>query len=245
MVEHTQRSLRILFALLYGAELTWEHLATADSSSTLEKLRYLITAGAYAEYLGCLDHITAPVTAIIRSNLSFAYLIPENPQACLLFTKKFSLEAEFYDCTRHIVAQAFHNEGRLLAVRWETAAEWLDVDEDELKRFYKPQFWHQQMRRSRLKSSLYSLQIESISREEIDKDQTPHALFDWLVYKVNAWRGEEKAEEKAFFLARAIWGQWLAAHDGSAYAVTEGYTMEAAQYRYALLPILVALSLLS
>lgn len=104
MVEHTQRSLRILFALLYGAELTWEHLATADSSSTLEKLRYLITAGAYAEYLGCLDHITAPVTAIIRSNLSFAYLIPENPQACLLFTKKFSrsVESTFWLRWKHL-----------------------------------------------------------------------------------------------------------------------------------------------
>lgn len=233
-VEHTQRSLRILFALLYDAELSWYHVATSyEQTDTLEALRYLITAGAYAEYFQCLDHITAAVTAIVRSDESFVQLIPNALLPCLLFTQKFSLYEEFYDCTRHIVAQAFYNEGLVTGpFSWNEAADWLDVNPADLEAFYRPQFLYQQAKRSRLKSALYSLQIESIERREIRNDNSQHALFSWIVTKVQDWWGERKAEEKAYFLARAIWGQWLAAHDGSAFAVKQGFDPEASRFRY-------------
>jgi hypothetical protein len=154
----TKRSLRLFFALLYGAKVQCEHLCSVDKAHKLtatmindEVLPLLANVGAYAEYFGCW--IADNILPIMTSSPAHGEAIALEPMKHCLLAKKLEDTDLYQDALRHMIAQA-HMKGY-----WQDIAEITGWDENQIREYFTPQIEALRIRTQDLREDLQKLQL--------------------------------------------------------------------------------------
>jgi hypothetical protein len=128
----TKRSLRLFFALLYGAKVTCEQLCSVKKAGKVtadmineEVVPIIVNLCAYAEYFGCW--IADAVLPILTSSSAHGEAVALEPIKHCLLAKKLEHADLFQDALRHMTAQA-HLQGY-----WHDIAEITGWDENQVR----------------------------------------------------------------------------------------------------------------
>jgi hypothetical protein len=161
----SQMALRILFALLYNADLSPEQCTPRSEAYgyTVSLLDMCVVVCSYAEFLGNLDLIGPRMFAVLKSSPGFWKMVADTPATFLQLAEKLGNEELYQESVRHMVAEAY------LYNNWTQVVELGKISEKQVHRFYKPQFEDLNQKLKQLRKSLHRLQLEVVKLPEYNQ----------------------------------------------------------------------------
>jgi hypothetical protein len=206
--EMTKRAFRILFATIYGEQLTAEQVAGCENISHGRMEGYegswwinvvlfpqIVTVCATAEYVGCLDTIGPVMMVVLHSTPRYWQAVAYRSLQHMKFAIKLRNREVFYDAYKHALAQAYYGGDD---VDWQAISDITGASLVSLQRYYGQQFQKMGLAAENLRDDLHRLQIS----------RKPDLMEDGVT------RAQPKTEdeERYAMIARSIFGQWLAQH---------------------------------
>jgi hypothetical protein len=228
----TRRAFRIIIYMMHGMTFSCEQIACFDLSEPYRKedydgtylydkflFRNIVTIGANAEYLVCLDSIGPKIMAALRSSPAFWHAVGYHPLKHLMFACKVKDKEVYFDALRHCIAQADYNvDGRRIAesydnkhsVTLQAVADITGMSVEALESYYYSQLDNLAEGAQVLQGDLHRLQLHgSRCTQELDFD------CSWITYTEMAYTGEPRTQGQSSRDLREVmekinWGQWLA-----------------------------------
>ncbi|KAM0721387.1 hypothetical protein Q7P37_002311 [Cladosporium fusiforme] len=212
-LEWTVVVLRVLFALIYGAEVTAEMLPGWGHEMTWTDINHaglhlLSAVGAYARYYQCLDSIKPGILRIIQSAPQYLEAMACCPDVHVILAKKLELEDIYFDALRHVAAQAYACENRSNAW-WFIADEW-KISTADARDFFTRELAPLQGKASLLKTRLWQLHLShtSIPDYRFGTARSTFGDIQRVVYPLNDQdRPANGVNDAAEFLARSMFAQ--------------------------------------
>jgi hypothetical protein len=229
----TKRAFRIIVCMVHGMTFSCEQIAGHRLSEDIGRkedydgtyrydkflFRDVVTIGANAEYLVCLDSIGPKLMAALRSSPVFWEAVAYHPLKHLMFACKVKDKEVYSDALRHSIAQAYYGvDGRRIAesyynmdgVTLQAVADITGMSVEALENYYYPQLDTLAEGAQVLQGELHRLQLH-VSRcsQELDFD------CSWTTYTEMAYTGEPRTQGQSSrdlreLVVKSIWAQWLA-----------------------------------
>jgi hypothetical protein len=217
-VEEAAENHSIMFEIVHGCKLSSTRLSLplgADHTSFLSWSYHKVSSVcALAQFYGCMPIVAKEVCRVIETCPTLWEAIALDPNLWLKLSIKLRWSEVYFDALRHVLSRIGIESVHDPRVR--AAAETLEVEPSLLIEWSKNVLLTQSATILRLNHGLQRLQLGD-SYEEYNKQKKTVRGVTFLNLLRNAWPGrssKQKSMEKAEFIARATYGQWLAEQNG-------------------------------
>lgn len=209
----TRRAPHAFFALMYGANLNYEHLGVNDGEFAFQAMNHIgldvaSAICAYGEYFQCLEFLKPAIYRAMQSCPEYWKAVAYMPERHCTPAKKLGNPMVFSDAMRHMVAQADKGWSS-----WSDVAGALECAEDRVRNFFPPELDHvKKTVIPKLVEGLLKLQLHPV-KAFYDRRYTAYTtlfrLNDHYEYRKPDRSEGSKADLGAEYLARTHYGQWL------------------------------------
>ncbi|KAK6443085.1 hypothetical protein LTR95_000602 [Oleoguttula sp. CCFEE 5521] len=217
----TVTALHILFALIYGVELTHDGVFRFGKNEdqihghiNRHFMCLIVTVVAYAEYCGCIPAISDGVCKILVGLPNYWVAGGFEPMNHAMLAVKLQSEEIFFDAMRHFIPQAHldHTVGQIgyhQAATWTDVAEVLGCEVEDAMALYKEELHDQAHSIRELTAGLHRLALNDAQVFHgcwHTRKTTVMQVIDFASQKIT---GSKKHDLATNFIVGGIYGQWL------------------------------------